>query len=203
MGSEAHVAWGAGGTSEAGRSTWYTPLFFCGSATGGRVKSIVRGGEPLFRTRGMIGSRSVYGKALTRQLHSNPTPVSGTGHTREQINPFDAVIHNAKTSASQVVISRMQLTLHATRRTPHGASRLVLAMSAWSVKIRRAPPRHCRVARVYGHMTKMRSCMILSTPLQRCSVSRRTRCSVSRISTSNGNEFSSFCTSSAHRIPQC
>ena len=28
----------------------------------------------------------------------------------------------------------MQLTLHATRRTTHGASRLVQAMSAWSVK---------------------------------------------------------------------
>ena len=45
------------------------------------------------------------------------------------------------------------LTLHATRPTPHGASRLVQAMSAWSVKTRRAPPRHCRDARVYGHTT--------------------------------------------------
>ena len=44
----------------------------------------------------------------------------------------------------------MQLTLHATRRTPHGASRLVLAMSAWSVKTRRAPSRHRKDARVYG-----------------------------------------------------
>ena len=44
----------------------------------------------------------------------------------------------------------MQLTLHATRRTPHGASRLVLAMSAWSVKTRRAPSRHCRDASVYS-----------------------------------------------------
>ena len=34
-----------------------------------------------------------------------------------------------------------------------GASRLVLAMSAWSVKTRRAPSRHCRDARVYGHTT--------------------------------------------------
>ena len=47
----------------------------------------------------------------------------------------------------------MQLTLHATRRTPHGASRLVQAMPAWSVKPRRAPSRHSRDARVYGHMT--------------------------------------------------
>ena len=47
----------------------------------------------------------------------------------------------------------MQLTLHATRRIPHGASRLVIAMSAWSVETRRAPSRHCRVARVYDHTT--------------------------------------------------
>ena len=59
----------------------------------------------------------------------------------------------ARKSASQAVLSRMQLTLHATRRTPHGASRLVQAMSAWSVKTRRAPSRHCRDARVYGHTT--------------------------------------------------
>ena len=59
----------------------------------------------------------------------------------------------ARKSASQALLSRMQLTLHATRRTPHGASRLVLAMSAWSVKTRRAPFRYCRDARVYGHTT--------------------------------------------------
>ena len=59
----------------------------------------------------------------------------------------------ARKSASQAVLSRMQLTLHATRRTPHGASRLVLAMSPWSVETRRAPSRHCRDARVYGPTT--------------------------------------------------
>ena len=37
--------------------------------------------------------------------------------------------------------------------TSRFASRLVLAMSAWSVKTRRAPSRHCRDARVYGHTT--------------------------------------------------
>ena len=47
----------------------------------------------------------------------------------------------------------MQLTLHATRPTPHGASSLVLAMSAWSVKTRRAPSRRFGDARVYGHTT--------------------------------------------------
>ena len=51
-------------------------------------------------------------------------------------------------------LSRMQLNLHATRRTPHGALRLVQqATSAWSVKIRRAPSRRCKGARVCGHTT--------------------------------------------------
>ena len=45
------------------------------------------------------------------------------------------------------------LTLHATRPTPHGATRLVQAMSAWPAKTRRAPSRHCRHARVYVHTT--------------------------------------------------
>ena len=56
-------------------------------------------------------------------------------------------------SASQAVLGRMQLAPHATRRTRHGASRLVQAMSAWSLKTRHAPSRHCRDARVYGHTT--------------------------------------------------
>ena len=56
-------------------------------------------------------------------------------------------------SDSQAVLSRMQLALHATRQTPHGDSRLVLAMSALSVKTRRAPSRHYRDARVCGHRT--------------------------------------------------
>ena len=51
------------------------------------------------------------------------------------------------------VLGRMQLILHATRRTPHGASRLVQAMSTWLVKTRRAPSRHRRDARVHGHKT--------------------------------------------------
>ena len=48
-------------------------------------------------------------------------------------------------SASLVALSRMPLILRATRRTPHGPSRLVHAMSdAWSVKARLAPSRHGR-----------------------------------------------------------
>ena len=47
----------------------------------------------------------------------------------------------------------MQLTLHATRPTPHSASLLVLAMPAWSVKPRRALARHYWGAIMYDHMT--------------------------------------------------
>ena len=56
-------------------------------------------------------------------------------------------------TVSRAVLGRMQFTLHATRRTPHGGSRLVQAMCAWLVKIRRAPSRCSRDARVYGHTT--------------------------------------------------
>ena len=56
-------------------------------------------------------------------------------------------------SVLRAVLARMQLTLHANRRTPHGASRLVQAMPAWLVRTRRAPSRHSRDARVYGHTT--------------------------------------------------
>ena len=57
-------------------------------------------------------------------------------------------------SASQVVFSRVQLTLHVNRRTPQDASRLVQVLSAWSVETRRAPSRHHREVRVYDHTTK-------------------------------------------------
>ena len=92
----------------------------------------------------------VYGKPPTRQVHSIPIRVSGRGHTRKRnTSTLIRGCHQyARKSASKAVLSRIQLTLHATRPTPHGASRLVLAMSAWSVKTRRAPSRHCRGARV-------------------------------------------------------
>ena len=67
-------------------------------------------------------------------------------------------------SASQSVLNGMQLTLRATRLTPHGASRLVQAMSTWSVETRRAPFRHRRDARVYGHTTTARHDMSVPPP---------------------------------------
>ena len=65
-------------------------------------------------------------------------------------------------SVLRAVLRRMQFTLHVTRRTPHGASRLVQAMSVWLVKTRRPPSRHGRDARVYGRTTTAMN--KLSTP---------------------------------------
>ena len=74
--------------------------------------------------------------------------------TRENAsNLLDAVIHMQKKSASKAVLRRLQLSLHATRPTPHGASRLEQAMSPWSVKTGRAASRHSGDGRVYGHTT--------------------------------------------------
>ena len=125
-------------------------VFLAVAATGRRLISSGRGGEPLLRTRGMIGSRSVYGKAPMRQLHSEPIAVSGSGHTEKRLNSFDDVIHEQETSPH----TRFLVGCSSPFMRPHGASRLVLAVSAWSVKTRRAPSRHCRDARrVHGHTT--------------------------------------------------
>ena len=62
-------------------------------------------------------------------------------------------MHKVPKSVLQAVLGRMQLTLHATRGPLYGASRLVQAVSTWLVKIRCAPSRHSRDARVYGHTT--------------------------------------------------
>ena len=97
-----------------------------------------------------------------------PSAASGSDHAGKQFKALDAAIrlqertHMVPMSASKAVLSRMQLTLRATRRTPHGASCLVQATSAWSVKTRRAPFRHCRDARVM--VVRLRLCMILNTP---------------------------------------
>ena len=61
--------------------------------------------------------------------------------------------HKVPKSVSRAVLGRVQFTLHTTHRTPHGASRLVQAMSAWLVETRRVLSRHSRRARVYGHTT--------------------------------------------------
>ena len=71
----------------------------------------------------------------------------------EDITHVQQSTHEVPKSASQTVFSKVLLTLHATHRTPDGASRLLDAMFAWSVKTRRAPSRIRRDASVYSHMT--------------------------------------------------
>ena len=86
-----------------------------------------------------------------RQLYTNSIAVCGSGHTRKQFNSFDAVIHMQESPAHKRFLVGCRPPFM--RRTPHGASRLVLAMSPWSVETGRAPSRHCRDARVYGPTT--------------------------------------------------
>ena len=59
-------------------------------------------------------------------------------------HPYAESTHKVRNSVSQVALSRMQITLHATRRRPHHAPRMVHAMAAWSVNT--ASSRHCRNA---------------------------------------------------------
>ena len=99
----------------------------------------------------MIGSRSVYGRAPMTQLHS--TPLMSLAVVTPEIKYIRRCHPCTRKCVSQAVLRRMQLTLHAIRRTPSGSSRLVLAMSAWSGKTRRVPSRHCREARVHDHTT--------------------------------------------------
>ena len=116
----------------------------------------------------MVASRSVDILRHPRGSYIEITiVVSGVAHQKTKLL-IGAVIHGQENrhkvpkSVLRVVLGRMRFTLRATRRTPHGAMRLVHAMSAWLVKTRRAPSRHSRDARVYGHTTT--AMHILSTP---------------------------------------
>ena len=95
-------------------------FFVAVAATGGGVRPFVRGGEPLLRTRGMVGSPSVYGKTPTRQLNCTPHCCLCTWPHRKANQLIRRCHPYATKSAPQAVLSRMQLTFHATRRKPHG-----------------------------------------------------------------------------------
>ena len=61
--------------------------------------------------------------------------------TKEDAPPFPSqTLEPVVPCKSALQVSLGRITLHATCPTPHGASHLVHARSAWSVKIRRAPP---------------------------------------------------------------
>ena len=108
------------------------------------LNNIVRGGEPELRTRGMIVLRSVN---MVRHPQGSyivmPIAVSGVATPENRSQLIGAVIHKQESrhkvprSVLRAVLGRMQFTLHATRRTSHGALCLVQAMSAWLVKTRR------------------------------------------------------------------
>ena len=120
---------------------------------GGRVRSHCVEWRTLNTRKGDGITWCAYGKALTSQLFFTLLSLA-VATPENNVNSFKAVIythestHKVWKSASHAVLGRMQITLHGTRRTPHGASRLVQAMSAWLVKARHAPSRHCRDARV-------------------------------------------------------
>ena len=101
----------------------------------------------------MIVSRSAYTVRHPRGSYIIYPLLSLEATTPENPPPINSMLSSICKSASQAVLSRMQLTLHATRRTPHGASGLAQAMSAWSAESRPAPSRRCRDARVYIHST--------------------------------------------------
>ena len=58
----------------------------------------------------------------------------------------------------------MRLTLHATRRTPHGASRLVQAIPTRSVNTRRATSWHYSYAKIYRHKNTAKHDMSTNPP---------------------------------------
>ena len=150
------------------------PFFFAVTLMVIELDHIVRGGEPLLR-RGMIATCSVN---MVRHPQGSYIviliAVSGVAAPGNKIFIGDVIHkqenrHKVPPSVLRAVLRRMQSILLATRRTPRGASRLVHAMSAWLVKTRRAPSRHSRDARVYGHTTT--AMHKLSTPPLRPSTS--------------------------------
>ena len=74
-------------------------------------------------------------------------PLSRSRPIRRLCHPY------ARKSASQAVISIIGCSSPFMGLTQHLAFHFTLAVSAWSVTIRRAPSRRCRGARVHGHTT--------------------------------------------------
>ena len=109
----------------------------------------MRGGEPYLREIGVLHvSRSAY---MVRYPRGSYLLLSlSSGHTRKQINSFDAVIHTPE----RPPLKRFLVSIGCS--SPVMRHRTVLR--AWCKqclrgrsKTRRAPSRHYRDARVYGH----------------------------------------------------
>ena len=71
----------------------YRFCFLVVAMAGGRVGSFARGGRALALHRGNERiTWCVYGKAPTSRIRGMPIAVSGSGHTRKQVNYVDVVI---------------------------------------------------------------------------------------------------------------
>ena len=90
--------------------------------------------------------------------------VSGIGHARKQATSLDAVIRMQESPPQKRFLVGCSSPLMRLAQTPHGASHVVQAVSAWSVKTRRVPSRHCRDATVYGRVTTTMHHMITPPP---------------------------------------
>ena len=117
----------------------------------------------------MIALRSVNVVRHPRgKLHSNTHCCLWSGHNRKQTNSLalpsmsKKVVTRCRSPSYERFLEEVQFTLFMRLAEPHGASRLVQTMSIWLVKTRRAPSRHSRDAREYGHTTTVMH--KLSTP---------------------------------------
>ena len=84
-------------------------------------------------------------------VNSKHASLAVTTAPRPSLNSLDAVMRMQESPPRKRFLVGCSSPFHAINRTPHGALRLVQTMSTWSVKTRRAPSRHRRDARAYGH----------------------------------------------------
>ena len=100
---------------------------------------------------------------MTAEVTLRLTPIpQGRGHTRKQINSFDAVVHMQEIVPQAVLAdSKMRLTLRAARPTSrHLALGICIqAMSAWSVKTRHDMLRPGIVGMRGSLVIQLRPCM--------------------------------------------
>ena len=131
------------------QGTAFCLVDFLGGRHGWRSSSICAGWRPLTphkRNDRITQCDSVYTVGHPRCKSYVEYPLLSPEGATPQINRSIRLCHPyARKSPSQAVLSRMKLTPSSdSPNTSRFASRLVQAMSAWSVKTRRAPSRHCR-----------------------------------------------------------
>ena len=105
-----------------------------------------------------ITQQCVYSKASTRQMHSKPIAVSGSGHVIKQVNSFGTAIHmqgNPPPQKRFLVGCSFVSPFTPPSPNTHDACFALGASKAFLVgeNTMCSPSRHCRDARVYGHTT--------------------------------------------------